>query len=85
MVSSVDFYEDYMADRKNMKKLHNLETVFFVDAVLSPEDYDKYLHLLQGRVNFANKRTFREHNVVVFMPKGSYAKVQARLKSSNNF
>jgi hypothetical protein len=83
MVSSVEFYNDYYEDRKNMKKLNNLETLFFINCVISPELYMNYMNLLQGRVNYVNKRTFREHNVIFFIPKISYTKMQQRLKSKN--
>lgn len=81
LISSTEFFEDYNADRKNLKKLHNLESLFFVNTAISPETYAKYLELLQGRINYMNKRTFREHNVIFFVSKDSYAKEKKKRES----
>ena len=75
LISSAEFLEDYTKEGSLLKKLNNLENLFIVDCDLSPETYNGYLNLLQGRINYSNKRTFREHNSVVFVSEASYIKM----------
>jgi hypothetical protein len=81
LISTVDFFADYDRDRKHLKKLNNLESLFFVNARVSPELYMEYINLLQGRINYMNKKTFREHNIIFFITKLPYSKEQIRQRS----
>ena len=74
LVAPQEFLEDYTKHKKSFKKLKNLESLFFIDVDMSAKEYSKYMMLLQGRINFVNNKTFREHHVVVFVSKLSEAR-----------
>ena len=78
LISTVDFFADYDKDRKHLKKLNNLEALFFVNARVSPELYQEYINLLQGRINYMNKKTYREHNIIFFITKLSFSREHQR-------
>lgn len=82
LISSMEFLSNYTEERESFKKLNNLETLFMVDCNMTADSYNGYLNLLQGRINYMNKKTFREHHSVVFVSKMNYSKL-TNMKKSN--
>lgn len=82
LISSVDFLDDYKKEKKHFKKVTNLESLFFINCEMGPDLYSDYLTLLQGRINYANKKTYREHFVVLFVSQLSFSKMMNTAKSN---